>query len=87
MITKEMVSQKIYDYLNHSIPVEQLVTWAEDAMIEEEVKESDADIISEVIARLGVADVQNFGLLWEDCEQLLSQLGYQIRFNLEKVIS
>jgi hypothetical protein len=32
--------------------------------------------IRNVVARIGVADVRAFGLTWEDCEQLLSQLGY-----------
>lgn len=85
MITKEHVGQKIYGYLNHSISIEELVNWAENVLMEEEVDEKDAAIISQVLARLGVADVKNFGLLWEDCEQLLRQLGYHISFNLEKV--
>jgi hypothetical protein len=85
MITKEDVSKKIYGYLNHSISNSELVDWAENALMKEDVDEKHADIISDVLARLGVADVKNFGLLWEDCEQLLQQLGYHIRFNLEKV--
>jgi len=85
MITKEIVSQKIYGYLNHSISSEELVDWAENTLMDEEVEEKDSDIISEVLARLGVVDVKNFGLLWEDCEQLLQQLGYHINFKLEKV--
>lgn len=85
MITKDDVSQKIFAYLNHSISNEELVNWAENAMMEEDVDEKNADVISATIARLGVADVKNFGLLWEDCEKLLKQLGYHISFNLEKV--
>jgi hypothetical protein len=85
MITKDVVSQKIYGYLNHSISIEELVDWAENALMEEAVEDKDAEVISDALARLGVADVKNFGLLWEDCEQLLQQLGYHISFNLEKV--
>lgn len=85
MITKELVGQKIYDYLNHTISIEELVDWSENVLMEEEVDEKDAAIISQVLARLGVADVKNFGLLWENCEMLLKRLGYQISFNIEKV--
>ena len=85
MISKELVGQKIYEYLNHSISNVELVNWAENVLMEEELDQEDDAIISQVLARLGVADVKNFGLLWEDCEELLRQLGYHISFNLEKV--
>jgi len=39
-------------------------------------------LIRLVIARLGVADVRAFGLLWEDCEALLRQLGYTVRLEI-----
>ena len=35
--------------------------------------------LSEVVSRLGVADVRAFGLTWEDCENLLGRLGYRTR--------
>jgi len=39
----------------------------------------DAELIAAVVARLGVADVRVFGLAWEDCENLLHQLGFTPR--------
>ncbi|MBH0201879.1 MAG: hypothetical protein HP496_06150 [Nitrospira sp.] len=38
--------------------------------------------IPEVVARVGVADVRAFGLTWDDCEQLLSQLGYSAQVSI-----
>ena len=38
--------------------------------------------IRDVVARLGLADVRTFGLMWEDCEELLSRLGYAARVNI-----
>ncbi len=38
--------------------------------------------LAEVLARLGVADVRNFGLAWKDCEKLLHQLGYKARVEI-----
>ena len=35
--------------------------------------------IRTVLGKLGLADVNNFGLLWEDCEQLMGQLGYKMK--------
>ncbi|MEI6279357.1 MAG: hypothetical protein WCQ16_08255 [Verrucomicrobiae bacterium] len=36
----------------------------------------DAKTLSSVIARLGVADVRAFGLVWDDCEEILRKLGF-----------
>ena len=81
-ITKQTVADKIAAYLHHEITPEQLVDWAERAMMDGELAERDAGTISSVIARLGVADVRAFGLAWEDCEQLLHQLGFSPRVDV-----
>jgi hypothetical protein len=53
-----------------------LAAWAESAMMDSEFDPAHLPTIRDVVARIGVADVRAFGLTWEDCEQLLSQLGY-----------
>lgn len=82
VITKQTVADKIAGYLRHRITQAELVDWAENALMEGEFLEEDAAIISRTIARLGVADVRAFGLSWEDCEQLLSQLGFSARIEI-----
>jgi hypothetical protein len=47
--------------------------------MEGQLGERDTQTVSSVIARLGVADVRAFGLTWEDCEELLRQLGFAPR--------
>ena len=81
-ITRGQVAEKIKQYLRHQISLEELVDWAEDAMQHAEFEEGYADEITEVVARLGVSDVKNFGLLWEDCESLLNSLGYEIHLDI-----
>lgn len=78
-ITKQTAASKIAAYLHHEITQAQLVDWAEQAMMEGEFGESDMDALRGVIGRLGLADVRAFGLAWEDCENLLDQLGYAAR--------
>jgi hypothetical protein len=51
-------------------------------MMEGKFEQAHFDDIRDVVARLGVADVRTFGLTWEDCEQLLSRLGYAARVNI-----
>ena len=75
-ITKQTAAAKIAAYLHHEITLDELVGWAEDAVMDGEFAPHEMDPLRAVIARLGVADVRAFGLAWEDCEQLLEQLGY-----------
>ena len=78
-ITKKTVAEKIAAYLHHEITLVQLVDWSERALMDGEFAERDAQTLSSVIARLGVADVRAFGLAWEDCEELLHKLGFSSR--------
>lgn len=81
-ITKQMVADRIAAYLRHQLTQAELVDWAENSLMEGEFAEKDAAVISAVIARLGVADVREFGLAWSDCEDLLRQLGYHARIEI-----
>jgi cobyrinic acid a,c-diamide synthase len=81
-ITKQTVANKIAAYLHHEISLAQLVDWAENAVMEGEFAEADMAALRAVVSRLGVADVRAFGLTWEDCEQLLRQLGYAARVDV-----
>ena len=81
-ITRQTVADKLAAYLRHDISRADLVAWAESAMMEGEFERQHSAVIRDVVARLGVADVRTFGLTWEDCEQLLSQLGYAARVNI-----
>lgn len=84
-ITSETVAEKIAGYLHHKITLEQLVDWAECALLDGELVEHDTKAVVEVISRLGVADVRAFGLMWEDCEDLLGKLGFAPRVQVVKV--
>ncbi len=81
-ITKQTVADKIAAYLHHEITLAQLVDWAENAMMDGELAEHDAQTLAAVVARLGVSDVRAFGLTWEDCEALLRQLGFSTRVDV-----
>ncbi|MEX0702105.1 MAG: hypothetical protein WD069_08410 [Planctomycetales bacterium] len=62
--------------------MEELVDWAEHALMEDEFDEAEMDALRTAVARLGVADVRAFGLTWEDCEETLRQLGYTARVEI-----
>ena len=83
MITRQTIADKIADYLHRGLTVGELVDWAEKALYEGEM-DDDAPLLASVVARLGVADVREFGLTWDDCDKLLRELGYEARVEVVK---
>ncbi len=75
-ITKQTAALKLIAYLRHELSLEQLVDWAEFAMMEGDFDANQTDALREIVSRLGLADVKAFGLTWEDCENFLNKLGY-----------
>jgi len=78
-ITRQIVADKIADYLHGKVSQAQLVDWAERAMMDADFDEANIDVLSDIIGRLGLADVAEFGLRWQDCEELLRRLGYRAK--------
>ncbi len=78
IVTRTKLAQKLTDYLLHRITFSDLVDWAELVMMDAEFEDQNFELLREIIARLGVADVRAFGMTWEDCEEYLSKLGYRI---------
>ena len=82
LISKQVVADHIAAYLHHEITLPELVDWAERTLSDGELELKDAEALSAVIGRLGVADVRAFGLAWEDCEDLLRKLGFTPRVEI-----
>jgi hypothetical protein len=76
MITRQSVADKIAAWLHHDLSLDGLVDWAEQALMQEDFDDTHSATIAAVVGRLGTADVRSFGLSWEDCEDLLKQLGF-----------
>jgi len=45
---------------------------------EEEFEESQAELIGNILGHIGLADVKEFGLTWDDCHEYLCKLGYKV---------
>jgi hypothetical protein len=78
-ITRQIVADKIADYLCGQVSQAELVDWAEGAMLDAEFDEPDSSVLSEIVDRLGLAEVAEFGLRWRDCEEFLRRLGYRAK--------
>jgi len=85
LITDPITAEKIGAYLQHQISLDDLVDWAERALMEGELADNEPQELAEVLARLGLADVRNFGLSWDDCETLLHHLGYKAHIEIHSV--
>jgi hypothetical protein len=57
----------------------ELVDWAERSMMDADFDAAEAEVLAEIIGRLGLADVAEFGLRWQDCEEFLRRLGYRAK--------
>jgi hypothetical protein len=78
-VTRQIVADKITDYLHGKLSQAELVDWAERAMMDADFEETDVEVLSDIISRLDLADVAEFGLRWQDCEEFLRRLGYRAK--------
>jgi hypothetical protein len=78
-ITRQTAAEKIADYLHGKVSQAELVDWSERAIMDAEFDDADTEVLSDVIGRLGLADVAEFGLRWQDCEEFLRRLGYRAK--------
>jgi hypothetical protein len=78
-VTKRTVAEKIAAYLRQEITLGELVDWSESAVLDGEFPEQESAALTDVVSRLGLADVRAFGLTWDDCQELLHKLGFAAR--------
>jgi hypothetical protein len=78
-ISRQTVAEKITDYLHGKLSQAELVDWAERVIMDADFDKSDADLLTDIVGRLGLADVAEFGLRWQDCEEFLRKLGYRAK--------
>ncbi len=82
-VSKELLANKIVEYLNRSLSAKNLAVWAEDAMVEGDYEEEYFSIISEALAAIGSIDVKGFELPIAYYLNTLVKLDYSTIFGLE----
>jgi len=81
IVTKQQLAINLLNYLQHKSNLEELVEWAEIALMEGDIQDDDPEVVRDILARLGLADVKAFGLFWEDCNEIMNRLGYVLRID------
>lgn len=84
VITKKTVTDQILKYINRKISLDDLVDWAENAIQEADFDKHDVNLLRDIVGRLGLADVKEFGLTWDDCYEHLHKLGYDVSVTVSK---
>jgi cobyrinic acid a,c-diamide synthase len=79
IVTREILASKLLAYINRQATLAELVDWAERVMQEDDFAEEDYETVRNIVARLGVADVEGFRLSWDEIVEILEQLGYKVR--------
>jgi len=86
IITEQRLAENILNYLQHKTSLSDLVDWSENALMEGEIEGEDPEVVRDILARLGLADVKEFGLIWEDCVDIMLKLGYVLRIDAGLVV-
>lgn len=81
IITKQLLAVNLLNYLQHKTSLDDLVVWAENAMMDGNIQEDESEAVTKILARIGVADVKSFGLTWEDCDDIMRNLGYVLKID------
>jgi len=78
LVTREILTNMLAKYLNREITKNELVDWAENMICDAEFPEKDINLIKKVLSHIGLADVKEFGLTWDDCYTYLHELGHDV---------
>jgi hypothetical protein len=81
IITKQQLAVNLLNYLQHKTSLDDLVAWAEDALMEGDIQDENPEVVRDILAKLGLADVKAFGLFWEDCNEIMKRLGYVLKID------
>ncbi len=79
MITKQIIAEQLLKYLNHKISLAQLVDWAELSIMNGGLEPNDTKKLMCVLGKIAAADVKEFGLSWNDCESMMTDLGFVLK--------
>jgi hypothetical protein len=85
IVTRKTLAEMLIKYINRSIDLPSFISWAEDMMREAEFESGSFELIRDILARIGLADVREFGLTWDDCYDYLHKLGYNVKVELSEV--
>lgn len=84
IVTRKIVADMLRRYINREIDLSSLINWAEDMIKDADFEDENFELLRNIIARIGLADVREFGLSWDDCYDYLHKLGYDVKVEVSE---
>ena len=84
IVTRKILANKLIKYNNREIDLSKLIGWAEEMMRDADFENKDFELLRDILARIGLADVREFGLSWDDCYDYLHKLGYDVKVEVSE---
>nr|MCU0481775.1 hypothetical protein [Anaerolineae bacterium] len=73
-ITREIISNQLFAYLNQDLSRAELVNWAENTFIDDILSpDEDIPLLNDILMYLAGADTAQFPLTWEICAKFMEQ--------------
>ncbi len=84
IVARKMLAHMLIKYINREIDLSKLIGWAEEMMRDADFEDKDFELLREILAQIGLADVREFGLSWDDCYDYLHKLGYDVKVEVSE---
>ena len=84
IVTRKILANKLIKYNNREIDLSKLIGWAEEMMRDADFENKDFELLRDILARIGLADVREFSLSWDDCYDYLHKLGYDVKVEVSE---
>jgi hypoxanthine phosphoribosyltransferase len=82
VLARNAIVRRLNNYLNQDIDLTQLVAWARDTLVENDLAKEDESVLYDLVARAGEPGSASFGLAIEDCAEFLRRLGHELRVSI-----
>jgi len=84
IVARKMLAHMLIKYINREIDLSKLIGWAEEMMRDADFEDKDFELLRDILARIGLAAVCEFGLSWDDCYDYLHKLGYDVKVEVSE---
>ena len=84
IVTRKMLANMLIKYINRDIDLTSLISWSEEMTKEDGFEDKHFELLREILAWIGLADVREFGLSWDDCYDYLHKLGYDVKVEVSE---
>ena len=86
IITREILARMLIKYINREIDLSNLINWAEDMIIDANFEYEHFELLRDILARIGLSGVREFGLSWDDYYEYLHKLEYDVKIEVSEVL-